>query len=71
MKLATIREQKGYAQKDFAEKIGVPISTYNLYENGNRAIPAEVASRICAVLEVEDSDIFLAKSFTIRETKEA
>ena len=68
MSLASLRESLGYAQKDFAELIGVPTSTYNQYEKGNRAIPAEIATKICSVLNVNEEDIFLAKSFTMCET---
>ena len=67
MLLAELRKSKGYSQKEFAESIGIPVSTYNQYENGNRSIPAEIASKICEILGVNYASIFLASSFTIRE----
>lgn len=69
MELAKLREKRGYTQKELAEKLNIPTSTYNQYEKGNRAIPAEIVTKICEILKIKNANIFLAKSFTLCETK--
>ena len=35
-RLAALRKQLGYSQKEFAQKIGIPSNTYNQWEKGKR-----------------------------------
>lgn len=70
VKLKEAREKKGFSQKAFSEKIKVPASTYNQYENGERNIPAEIAKVIAKELNVKIDEIFLPLRFTIREQGE-
>ncbi|SET15301.1 Helix-turn-helix [Natronincola peptidivorans] len=65
------RRNKDYTQEYMARKLGVSISSYNLYENGGRRIPHEAAMKIIKLLEIQDwQDIFLPHSFTLREFSE-
>ena len=67
MTLAELRESKGISQKDFAKTLNIPISTYNQYEKGNRAIPTEIVTNICDILKIDTANIFSVKSFTLCE----
>jgi len=66
-RLAKVRISSGKTQEEMAKIIGIAISTYNQYENSQRNIPYNVASKISEVLNVEISDIFLPTRFTVRE----
>lgn len=61
------RREKGYTQKDMADKISVSIGCYNMYENNQRKIPKEKAEAIANVLECAIDDIFIPSSFTSSE----
>lgn len=63
--LSEVRKQKGISQTEMASKLGISLAAYNHYENGKRKIPQEVVSKICKILEIDES-FFLASSFTIR-----
>lgn len=68
-KLSTLRNKSKITQKDMAEHIGVAVSTYCMYENGQRTIPAEKAYKIASFLNTDIEEIFLPFSFTLSETK--
>ena len=49
-KLRKARTEKGYTQKQFAELVGIPYSTYSNYENNNREPGRESLERIANAL---------------------
>ncbi|MBC8590650.1 helix-turn-helix transcriptional regulator [Wansuia hejianensis] len=67
--LETIRKSKNISQVEMAQKLSIPVSTYNVYENGNRKVPEEIARNIAKILNVEVKDIFLPATFTVSKTK--
>ena len=56
--LKKIRLEKGYSQKDFAEKLGVAKSTYCMYENGYREPNVDTIKKIADLLGVSIDDLF-------------
>lgn len=69
-RLISVRKQKGFSQLGMAYQLGIAASTYNQYETGARAVPAEVAERIGEILGVEKSEIFLASKFTVSKSED-
>ncbi len=59
------RELLDLNQVELARKLKIPISTYNVYENGKRKVPLEVAKKISRILEVDLEDIFTPTNFII------
>lgn len=70
MSIKKLREEKGISQIKMAEILKIPVSTYNVYENGNRRVPEEIARNISRILDVEIKDIFLPVTFTISKTND-
>ena len=68
-KLSKLRNKSKITQKDMAKHIGVAVSTYCMYENGQRTIPAEKAYKIASFLNTDIEEIFLPFSFTLGETR--
>ena len=66
--IKTLRIEKGISQTDMAQRLELPISTYNTYENGNRKVPEAIANKIAKILNVKVEDIFLPVSFTVSKT---
>ncbi len=66
--LERIRKARGLTQNDVASHSGVAVSTYSMYENGLRPVPANVAQAIAAALECEIGDIFLPSKFTVSKS---
>ena len=69
--LKELRTKKGLTQRDMAEKLRVAVSSYNMYENGQRKIPSEIAYEIANILKVDIRDIFLPMTFTTSKTETA
>ena len=65
-----LRKDKNISQVEMAQKLGLPVSTYNVYENGNRKVPEEIARKIAYILDVEIEYIFLPATFTVSKSKE-
>ena len=63
--LEETRKSAGYSQSEFSKLLGIAQSTYCQYERGKRAVPVEVAKRICQKLNVAEAEIFLPKMFTV------
>ena len=63
--ISEIRNKKGITQYYIAEKLGIPVSTYNMYEKGKRRVPEKIASGIAKLLETERDDIFLPVTFSV------
>lgn len=59
------REAKEYTQEQMASLIGIAVSSYNMYEKGNRNIPANIADRISEIVQKPKEEIFLPIKFTI------
>lgn len=68
MSLAEARNLKGKTQTEMAEILGIGVSTYNMYENGQRKIPEEIATKISQVLEQKKEDLFLPATFTVSKS---
>lgn len=76
--LKRAREQRGYSQKEVAEKIGVAKSTYSLYESGNREPNVQTIKKLsdllCVsadeLLGIDDSPITIAAHFDGEEYTE-
>lgn len=64
-KLSLERLKHGYTQEYMAKKLDIAVSTYNQYENCNRNIPVEIVNKICFMLKIKVSDIFLPVKFTV------
>lgn len=67
MTLSQIRTDHRDTQEELAKYLGLPISTYNLYEKGRRSIPRDIAVRISEKYSIPIDDIFLPSKFSIRE----
>lgn len=61
------RKKIGKTQQEIAEKIGVSVSCYNMYENNQRKIPNEKAEKLVEVFNKKKEDIFLPANFTASE----
>ncbi len=67
--LAEVRKAKGLSQKEMAEMLELPRSTYCEYETGNKTIPADVAEKISKILNEPIASLFLPVRFTVSELK--
>lgn len=65
--LMAARNRKNKTQADMAKMLGIGLSTYNMYENGQRKIPDFIVRNICLILDVKEDEIFLASTFTLRK----
>ncbi len=63
--LKRIRTEKGYTQKDFAEKLGVAKSTYCMYENGKREPNLKTVQRISELLNISTNDLINNSDYKI------
>lgn len=58
-KLSALRRYFSFAQLDVASKIGVPVSEYMKWENGNSVCSIEVLRRIAKLYDVDVQDLFI------------
>ena len=58
-KLSALRKSFSFAQMDVASKIGVPVSEYMKWENGNSVCGIEILRRIAQLYDVNVQDLFL------------
>lgn len=56
-RLKEIRQAAKISQKDMAEKIGIPYSTYSNYENNNREPSLDVLKRFCQTMNIRIIDL--------------
>lgn len=63
--ISEIRNEKGITQSCIAEKLGIPVSTYNMYEKGRRKVPEKIATGIAQLLGIDRDDIFLPVTFAV------
>lgn len=67
------RKMRGYTQEFVAEKLGVTVAAYCLYENGKRNIPNDIVNLLIEILEIPSdkiNSIFLPKTFAICKNAE-
>lgn len=63
--LKKVRLSQNRTQEQMAELMGIGISTYNQYENSERNIPLDTATKIADILNVDINEIFLPTKFTV------
>ncbi len=56
--LKALREEKQYSQKQLAEKLGVPVSTYANWEQGRREPSLSDIYNLIQVLETDANELF-------------
>ena len=56
-RIKACRKDRGYSQREMADKLGLSYSTYSNYENNYREPPSEVINRICDILEIDFPDL--------------
>ncbi len=56
--LKALREEKQYSQKQLAEKLGVPVSTYANWEQGRREPSLNDIYNLIQVLETDANELF-------------
>lgn len=61
-----IRKSKGITQVYVAEKLGIPVQTYNGYELGRRSLKVDMMTQISKILNEPVENFFIQK---IYETK--
>lgn len=69
--LVEARGLKGKTQAEMAGILCIAVSTYNMYENGQRKVPDEIATKICEILDRKKEDLFLPATFTLSKTIDA
>lgn len=69
-RLKQIRKEKGWTQKDFAEYVNIPYSTYSNYENGNREPSKIQLEKIVATLGITIPELLgMSESEYIKHNK--
>lgn len=56
-RIKNLRIRKGISQKDMAEMLDIPRSTYSNYENDNREPSIETLEKIASILGINTSDL--------------
>lgn len=51
-RIKEVRKKKGIKQKEIANQLGIPISTYANYENNHREPTSEIIDNIAALLDI-------------------
>lgn len=67
--LIILRTQKGYTQKEVAEKIDIKLGTYNAYEKARSEPPAEILVRLSFLYDVSIDEI-VQKDNMLKDPKE-
>ena len=57
-KVKQTREERGFSQKEFAERMDMAISTYASKENGDRKFTVLEAIKVSEILEVDLKTLF-------------
>lgn len=57
-KLEQLRKHHGYTQAEVADRSGIAINTYQLYEYGERIPKIDVAMRLASVLHTTVAELF-------------
>lgn len=51
--ILTARKEKGYTQKDMAEKLSISQPAYSYYEKGDKPLPVNQLKKVLEILELE------------------
>lgn len=51
--ILTARKEKGYTQKDMAEKLNISQPAYSYYEKGEKPLPVNQLKKVLGILELE------------------
>lgn len=60
--LRNLREMSGYSQKEFADLVGIPVTTYRNYENTLREPSYDILIKIANILRVSVGELIGAES---------
>lgn len=60
-RLAVVRENAGYSQIPFSQKLGVSQSSYKNYERGASPVPVGLIARICEEYDVSPAWLILGE----------
>lgn len=63
-RIRKLRTEKGFTQKEMAEMIGIPYSTYSNYENNNREPSLEQLNKIAKALNLTLQNLISPGSIT-------
>lgn len=66
--LKRYREAAGQTVTGMARKLRIGVSRYYMIESGERPATPEIAKKISEILGVQQGDIFLPQSFTVRKS---
>lgn len=64
-----LRIEKGLTQKEMADKLEIPPTTYSNYENNHREPNKEILEKICQILKVTPNQLIVLASFEAEVTK--
>lgn len=65
------RKQKGYTQKEMAEKLNISQPAYSYYEKGEKPLPVNQLDKVLDILEVEVSELDLKEVDPIKDVTRA
>jgi len=51
--ILTARKERGYTQKDMAEKLSISQPAYSYYEKGDKPLPVNQLKKVLEILELE------------------
>lgn len=57
--IKNLRIEKGFSQKEMANKLGIPPTTYSNYENNHREPNIEILDKIATILDTSTEDMLL------------
>ncbi len=60
--LRNLREMSGYSQKEFADLVGIPVTTYRNYENTLREPSYDILIKIADILRVSVGELIGAEN---------
>ena len=69
MSIVEARMRTGLSQRDMADLLHLPYSTYNEYETGRKTVPAEIATKISEIVGEPVGSLFLPVRFAVSEQK--
>ncbi|MBN2795436.1 MAG: helix-turn-helix transcriptional regulator [Clostridia bacterium] len=53
------RKEKGYTQREMANKLNISQPAYSYYEKGNKPLPAAQLKKVLEILELDPEDIHM------------